>query len=131
MTPYYRRIALLSLTLLILIAGAAIVAHRNTTAVDIITHTAVSPMGIDVPVESEITVTFTADVDRPSAEQAFVLVPPASGTFQWRERTLIFIPDRPLAPGTTYVAIIGRGLRDADGNLSPLSVTVSWLFTTR
>ena len=83
---------------------------------------------------ASITVRFNQDVDRASVAAAFVLRDGAgrtlSGGYAWpRADTLVFRPVAGLAPGVTYRAAVGAGLRSAEGALAASGRT-SWSFTT-
>ncbi len=81
-----------------------------------------------------VTVRFNQDVDHASVAAAFTLRDGAgrtlSGGYAWpRADTLIFRPAAGLAPGVTYRAAVGAGLRSAEGALAASGRT-SWSFTT-
>lgn len=87
------------------------------------------PTGVAVPAGSTIQVTFAQPMDRRSVEQRFVLDPPAPGRVAWRGQTLIFQPEGPLRPLTSYTVQLDSGLRDERGRTS--SAPISWSFSTR
>jgi hypothetical protein len=132
-STYYRRISYLSLglalaTALTALAGSRLAARGREVAQPI-TVVAQSPNGMDVPLESAISITFSRSVDPESAEAAFVLVPPVPGTVTWQGQTLFFTPSQPFAPQTWYRVTIRPGVTDLDGYVNPWPT--SWPFRTR
>ena len=96
---------------------------RDTTPLTIIEDT---PTGKNVPVTTEITITFTEPMNKESAEKAFSIYPEVSGKFYWEENTLIFTPSYNLNYDTKYVIEL-EGAMDLAGN--SLS-WYEWEFTT-
>jgi len=99
---------------------------------------------VDVPASTSVNVTFSAEMDRASVEQAFSLTSAGGevvkGLFQWSDNTLTFIPSEILGFETTYHvmvagsarSVLGLGLdTDGDGVAegSPED-DLSWQFTT-
>lgn len=84
---------------------------------------------------SQIRVTFDKPIDRSTlTPAAFILTAPdraqvaGSISYDPGEQTARFIPDRPLAPATTYQGTLNRKIKDVFGNF--LSLDYSWRFTT-
>jgi len=80
-----------------------------------------------------VTVKFSEEMSRPSAEDAFSLTRdsdgvPAGGTFAWTETTMTFQPSAPLAEGASYTATMGTGAEDQAGNA--LADETTWSFGT-
>ncbi len=92
------------------------------------TVTGKSPTGIDVPVGTTITVTFSEAMDHTATEGAFSTFPGVEGTFSWSATTLTFTPDSDLRPATDYSVTIGVGAKDSNGN--NLQSPYSWEFIT-
>jgi N-acetylmuramoyl-L-alanine amidase len=65
-----------------------------------------------------IQVTFTRAMDRSSAEQAFAITPPATGTFGWdgSGKQVTFDPDDYLQPSTDYTVTVEDSARDIYGH---------------
>ena len=82
---------------------------------------------VNVAVSAQVSVAFTEPMDEPSVENAFSLTSPdgqvVSGSFQWADNTMTFIPSQNLEYNTTYavkvrgsaMSAIGVGL-DANKN---------------
>ncbi|MCL0077353.1 Ig-like domain-containing protein [Dehalococcoidia bacterium] len=88
-----------------------------------------------VPVDVEITATFSEDMDAATINTAtFTLMADGARiagrvTYDPATRTATFIPHENLAYGTVYAATITTGARDLAGN--GLAQEFSWSFTTR
>jgi hypothetical protein len=63
----------------------------------------------EVPLDTGIEVTFDQDGVADAATHV-TIAPPTPGRFEQHERTLAFVPDRPLAPRTLYTVTISRGV---------------------
>ena len=87
-----------------------------------------SPTGTDVPVTTNVTVTFDEAMNKTSAEGALSIMPDVTGTFSWSGDTMIFTPDSNLAYDTTYNITIGTDAKDLAG--IPLAESFEWNFTT-
>ncbi|MCD4817018.1 MAG: Ig-like domain-containing protein, partial [Methanosarcinales archaeon] len=84
------------------------------------------PTGTNVPVTTQISVTFSEAMNKTSVENAFDIDPSVNGTFTWS--TMNFNPDANLTPNTLYNVTIGTGAEDLAGN--NLSTAYLWNFTT-
>jgi Tol biopolymer transport system component len=122
---YYTRIALASAAIALATAALLLFTPRGAS----ITLVAQAPNGDEVAAGSQIRVTFSRPVDRISAEESFRIDPPVPGRFFWEDRTLTYIPSRPLPAETTHTVTFGAGLRGEDGR--PISRDLSWQFRTR
>ena len=76
-----------------------------------------TPTGENVPVATEITITFSEQMDEESVIGAFSIYPEVSGEFNWEENTVIFAPSSNLNYGTGYVVEL-VGALDLAGNNS-------------
>ena len=79
-----------------------------------------TPVGTDVPVTTEITITFSEPMNKESAEDAFSLYPEdiyseVPGEFDWDENTTIFTPSSYLDYDTNYTIQIYDAM-DLAGN---------------
>ncbi|OGC39754.1 hypothetical protein A2438_04415 [candidate division WOR-1 bacterium RIFOXYC2_FULL_46_14] len=96
----------------------------------------------DVPVDSDIEITFPVTMDTESVENAFGLDDGAgsssirakaavTGTFSWNSAntTMTFTPTNQLSGGTSYTLSISTAAKDQYGN--PLSSAYSQSFTTK
>jgi hypothetical protein len=101
------------------------VPEPDTTPPTVTTNT---PTGTGVSVSTVITVTFSKAMNQASAEGAFSIAPPVTGSFSWSGDMMIFDPDTNLAYGTTYAVTIGTGAMDLAGN--SLGDPFNWDFTT-
>ncbi len=98
----------------------------ETTPPIITTH---SPTGTNVPIgTTTTTVTFNDAMNQTSAEDAFSISPPVTGSFTWNGNTMIFTPSSNLAYETTYTVNINTEAEDLAGN--NLESSYSWQFTT-
>ncbi|MCB0215488.1 MAG: Ig-like domain-containing protein, partial [Chloroflexi bacterium] len=87
---------------------------------------------IDAGASQPISVTFNQPVDPASAEAAFSLAPAdggpeLDGNFSWRDRVMVFQPDRPLERDSDYSARVRAGVRAARGDQASPSDYV-WSF---
>ena len=64
---------------------------------------------------SSITVQFSEAMDPASVESRFRTEPPIEGEFTWSDRTLIFHPTSPLAPGEAISVTLEAGAKSASG----------------
>ncbi len=69
-----------------------------------------------VSLTSTIEVEFSEPMDQLSAQSAFSIFPPTSGSFAWNGTTMIFIPDSPLLFNTVYFVSVGSWAMDLAGN---------------
>ncbi len=60
---------------------------------------------------------------------AIILTPATDGSAHWAGNTLVFTPDKPLAPGTLYTASVASPLQSQQGQ--PLLHPITWQFRTR
>lgn len=80
------------------------------------------------PVTAHIAITFGQVMQPGTVEPRFSIKPPVSGQFSWEGARLVFTPDAPLTPGTTYmVSLEGR----AESSAGRVSKPVSWSFRPR
>ena len=98
---------------------------RNMTPPSVIGNT---PNGTNVPIISQITVTFSKPMNNASAQSAFFTSPVTTGSFSWGGNNMTYIPISNLAYNTTYNVTVGTGAMDSTGN-NMLS-SYSWRFTT-
>ncbi|MCD4815081.1 MAG: Ig-like domain-containing protein, partial [Methanosarcinales archaeon] len=86
------------------------------------------PTGTDVPVSTQIHVTFSEAMDQASAESAFSTSPVTFGSFGWNGNIMTYTPNSDLTPDTTYMVTIGTDAKDlADNNME---AEHTWEFTT-
>jgi len=102
-----------------------VTAASDTTAPTITDN---SSTGTDVPVTTNVTVTFDEAMNKTSAEGAFSITPDVAGTFSWSGDTMIFTPDADLTYETTCNITIGTDAKDLAG--SPLAESFEWNFAT-
>ncbi|MFH1458958.1 MAG: Ig-like domain-containing protein [Candidatus Omnitrophota bacterium] len=57
---------------------------------------------INVDTLTEISIIFNTQMDKESIEKNFFIYPEIKGEFSWQENTLIFKPQEPLLPSTSY-----------------------------
>lgn len=96
---------------------------------DLVAVIAQAPGGVEVALDSPITVTFSCPLDPTAVERAFTIYPPTRGTFSWHDRTLVFTPEGGWRPLTTYRVSLFAGLSDSRGFVNGRKV--SWPFVTR
>jgi hypothetical protein len=91
---------------------------KTTSVSDTIPPTIVDafPTGVNVPVNVNISITFSEFMDEQATEQAFSILPSVNGTFKWVGRTLTFTPSSNLAYDTQYFVIISNDAKDVVGN---------------
>jgi len=75
----------------------------------------------DIDTLTKIKVTFNASMNKKSVEKNFYVFPEISGKISWTGKTLVFSPDKPLLPSTSYFVSFSSGIKAADG--IPLAVT--------
>jgi hypothetical protein len=75
-----------------------------------------TPTGSNVPVTTQITMTFSEAMDQASVQTAFSTSPATKGSFRWDGNTLIYTPSLNLAYRTRYTVTVGTGARDFAGN---------------
>ncbi|HKP52311.1 MAG TPA: Ig-like domain-containing protein [Chloroflexia bacterium] len=72
------------------------------------------PGEIEGPVP--VAVSFSEAMNQSSAQSAFSIAPYISGTFKWKQgNTLIFTPNAPLKPNTTYTVSVSTKARTSSG----------------
>jgi len=96
---------------------------RDTTPPTVIENT---PTDENVPVATEITVTFSESMNKESAEDAFSISPSVTGSFYWDDNTMIFMPSSNLNYGTNYVVELEGALDLAGNNMG----SYNWDFET-
>lgn len=83
----------------------------------------------DVPLSSNITVTFSERMDETlSLEENLVVEPRIDGDLWWEYHKLVLDPLNDLVDNTTYIVTVKTGLTDAAGN--PMAAEVTWTFST-
>lgn len=87
-----------------------------------------TPIGIDVPIETTINITFNKPMEEIVTENAFSILPTISGVLSWNDNELIFEPDKPLDYNTTYTVSISKSTKDLEGN--NLENDFQWSFNT-
>ncbi|WP_141704403.1 Ig-like domain-containing protein, partial [Planobispora rosea] len=82
----------------------------------------------EVPLSSQIKVTFTEEVDEPTiaAKNAQGAEIQGSTEFDSTGRTAIFTPAQPLKPGTTYTVEVSGAIDSSENMMDPYT----WSFTT-
>ena len=117
--------------------SAEVTANQTTTTdFQLATETTIPPTIITThfPTETNvltgttITVTFSKAMNETSAENAFSISPPVTGSFTWDGNKMIFTPSSNLAYGTTYTVNISTEAEDLAGN--DLESSYSWQLTT-
>ena len=97
----------------------------NTTRPTVIGST---PTGTNVPVSTQINITFSEAMNQSSAQTAFSTVPTTTGSFTWSGNMMIYTASPALNAGATYTITVGTGAKDLAGNA--LVSAFSWQFTT-
>lgn len=87
-----------------------------------------TPTGSNVPVNTQITVTFSEAMNQASAQSAFSTSSATTGSFSWSGNTMTYTPSSYLAYSTSYTVTIGTGAKDLAGN--NLQSTYSRQFST-
>lgn len=97
------------------------------------TVTASGPNGNTVGVAANISIGFSTDMTRPSAQNAMTIngvkASTVGGTFSWVGRKMTFDPTSNLLPGTSYKIVIGRLARSRVG--VNMAKGFTWTFTTK
>ena len=109
--------------------AAVAAAPRCSDGSDAVAVVANTPKNDDVPLDAQISATFSCPVDHLSVERAFTIYPAVKGRFEWHDQMLIFQPAEPLQPRTRYRVTFFAGMRDARGFVDARKV--SWPFWTR
>jgi Bacterial Ig-like domain len=87
-----------------------------------------------VPTSTAVVGVFTEEMDQPATAAAISLQEQETGdavpgsVVWYGPRAAVFLPSAPLEPSTRYVAEVGAGARDEDGNT--LANPQRWAFTT-
>jgi len=87
-----------------------------------------SPTGIDIPVDSVITITFSENMNKNSVEAAFSISHSVKGKFTWSDATITFAPNKSLNYGTQYIVTISTNAMDLENE--NLESEFTWKFTT-
>ena len=96
--------------------------------------TSPTPARTDVPLNTIIRVVFSEPVDLSTAQSNVQLLQngvPVAGSVRavsGNPEVITFVPDSPLAPGTSYTLDVAAGVQDQDGD--PLMAAASATFTT-
>jgi len=98
----------------------------DTTPPTIITQIP-APDDTNVPITTNIQVTFSEPMNKSATESAFSITPTVAGSKSWQGNTLIFNPTADLEYKKTYKVTITSSATDLAGN--PLAHT-EWSFTT-
>lgn len=83
----------------------------------------------NVSTRANIRLTFDQPLTPAEAAAPLAFEPPVAGHSRTEGTTLIFTPDAPLAPGTTYHVQLAAGVQGQQGR--SLNETIAWQFTTR
>jgi hypothetical protein len=71
---------------------------------------------VDVPTGTPVQVTFSKDMDKPSVEGAYSMVPAATGAFAWPDaRTVKWTPSPDLQASTQYCYTVAKTAKDTTG----------------
>jgi PKD repeat protein len=93
-----------------------------------------TPVGTDVPVTSEITITFSKSMNKESTEDSFSMYSGqlrAPGDFYWKENMMIFKPRSDLNHDTEYVVNLEGGNRGAMDLAENIMIrSYNWEFKT-
>jgi hypothetical protein len=71
----------------------------------------------DVPLDTNLTLTFGRPMDRASVESALYIVPQVQFAFAWRGETLTVVPFVDWQPGTAYTLTLAGTARQSNGAL--------------
>lgn len=88
----------------------------------------INPRGNNVPIDTNITVTFNEPMLHLTTERAFSINPIIEGEFWWMKNIMIFNPNRNLLHETAYKISIDTNASDLEGN--KLIEVYSWEFKT-
>jgi regulation of enolase protein 1 (concanavalin A-like superfamily) len=87
-----------------------------------------TPTGANIPVYTQIKITFSEAMNHSSVQSAFSTNPVTTGSFSWSGNNMTYTPGSNLAYNTIYNVIVGTGARDLAG-INMLS-SYNWQFTT-
>ncbi len=87
-----------------------------------------TPTGTNVPVTTQITVTFNESMNQSSAQTAFSTLPATTGSITWNGNMMTYSPGSNLDDNTTYTVTVGTSAKDLAGN--SLQLPYNWSFTT-
>ena len=79
-----------------------------------------------VPLNTQIRVTFSEQMDTASAEAAFGITPVVAGTFEWAANDMYFRPAQDFAAGTAYAVAVETTAMDIAGNRLDFTAAVSF-----
>jgi uncharacterized protein YfaS (alpha-2-macroglobulin family) len=79
----------------------------------------------DISGEAPLAVSFSEAMDQASVQSAFLLKPQVQGKFAWTANTVVFTPDQPLQPNTSYTVTLAADARSLQGEsvAAPLSAS--------
>lgn len=82
----------------------------------------------NIPIDTDILISFSEEMDKSSVESAFSVIPAVSGKFTWSNgNTLRFIPEVTLEVNTDYTVLLNQKAKDLAGN----SLENNYFFTFR
>jgi hypothetical protein len=87
-----------------------------------------SPRGIEIGLDTDISITFNEAMNRTSVEDSLSISPLVSGVFTWSENTIIFHPEI-LTGFTIYTVIVSAQAKDYAEN--PMESLYQFSFTTK
>ncbi len=76
---------------------------------------------VNVDTQSPISITFNSAMNKKAVEANFHIFPEVKGSLRWQDNTLIFKPQKPLLPSTSYFISFTPNIKTIDG--IPLSIT--------
>jgi len=120
--------ALATLAVFVFVRSSCCCCHHDSTIPEV---TSCNPTNgqTGVSLDTDVTVTFSQDMDKSSVEYSFYIDPPVSGDFSWpQDDRVVFTPDQPLDPNTTYTITVNCGAQSAEG--VPLDDMFETSFTT-
>ena len=117
----------LSVLLGLAIATGLVVVRGDQVGVQIDTFFP-EPNSTETSTRSEIRITFSEPMDKPSVEQNLSLAPPAQGEVDWQGKTLIWRPQEALTADTDHIATLARGVSSVKGR--QLKNDLTWTFRT-
>ena len=103
----------------------------NTGDITPPTITTHSPTGTDVPVNTDISATFSEAMDLTISEDTYFSISPSvTGSFSWEGNKMTFDPNNDLDYDTIYTVTIDTGAQDLADPPNNLESPYSWDFTT-
>lgn len=76
---------------------------------------------VDIDTRSSVKITFNSVMDKKSVERNFNIYPGIKGDLRWAKNTLVFSPEKPFLPSTSYFVSFNPEIRSVNGIPFPVT----------